>query len=48
MITGFPNFYSGLVASLQECINNLDTKEFITKGCDELTEEIRNSPLFNF
>ena len=48
MITGFPNFYNGLVASLQECINNLDTKEFITKGCNELTEEIRNSPLFFF
>ena len=48
MITGFPNFYNGLVASLQECINNLDTKEFFTKGCDELTEEIRNSPLFHF
>lgn len=48
IITGFPNFYNGLVASLQECINNLDTKEFITKGCDELTEEIRNSPLFDF
>jgi hypothetical protein len=48
MITGFPNFYNGLVASLQECINNLDTKEFITKGYDELTEEIRNSPLFHF
>jgi hypothetical protein len=47
-ITGFPNFYNGLVASLQKCINNLDTKEFITKGCDELTEEIRNSPLFDF
>lgn len=47
-ITGFPDFYNGLVASLQECINNLDTKEFITKGCDELTEEIRNSPLFHF
>ena len=48
MITGFPDFYNGLVASLQECINNLDTKELITKGCDELTEEIRNSPLFHF
>ena len=47
-ITGFSNFYNGLVALLQECINNLDTKEFITKGCDELTEEIRNSPLFHF
>lgn len=47
-ITGFPNFYNGLVSSLQECISNLDTKEFITKGCNELTEEIRNSNLFNF
>lgn len=48
MITGFPDFYNGLVASLQESINNLDTKELITKGCDELTEQIRNSPLFQF
>jgi len=47
-ITGFPNFYDGLVSALHECINNLDTKEFITKGCDELANEIRNSPLFHF
>jgi hypothetical protein len=47
-ITGFPNFYDGLVSALHECINNLDTKEFITKGCDELAVEIRNSPLFHF
>jgi hypothetical protein len=47
-ITGFPNFYIGLVSTLHECINNLDTKEFITKGCNELTEEIRNSTLFHF
>lgn len=47
-ITGFPNFYEGLVAALHECINNLDTKEFITKGCDELADEIRNSTLFHF
>lgn len=47
-VTGFPNFYDGLVSALHECINNLDTKEFITKGCDELADEIRNSPLFHF
>ncbi|WP_300567811.1 PmeII family type II restriction endonuclease [Flavobacterium sp.] len=47
-VTGFPDFYDGLVAALHECINNLDTKEFITKGCDELATEIRNSPLFHF
>ena len=47
-ITGFPNFYDGLVSALKECINQLDTKEFITKGCDELANEIRNSPLFQF
>lgn len=47
-ITGFPNFYDGLVSALHECINNLDTKEFITKGCDKLATEIKNSPLFHF
>lgn len=47
-ITGFPHFYDGLVAALHETINSLDTKEFITKGCDELAEEIRNSTLFHF
>jgi hypothetical protein len=47
-ITGFPNFYDGLVLALHEYINNLDTKDLINKGCDELTEEIRNSPLFHF
>ncbi len=47
-ITGFPEFYNGLVTALHECINSIDTKDFIKKGCDELTEEIRNSPLFHF
>ena len=47
-ITGFPNFYDKLVTSLHEMINTIDTKEIITKGCDELAEEIRTSPLFNF
>lgn len=47
-ITGFPNFYDGLVVSLHEIINHLDTKEFITKGCEELADDIRKSILFNF
>jgi hypothetical protein len=47
-ITGYPKFYKGLVAALQICINNLDTKEMITKGCEELTKEIKASPLFKF
>ncbi len=47
-ITGYPKFYKGLVAALQTCINNLDTKEMITKGCEELTKEIKASPLFKF
>jgi len=47
-VTGFPNFYNGLVSELQNCINDLDTKDFIKKGCDKLAEEIRNSSLFNF
>lgn len=47
-ITGYPKFYKGLVAALQICINNLDTKEMIIKGCEELTKEIKASPLFKF
>jgi hypothetical protein len=47
-LTGFPNFYNGLVKELHMCINNLDTKDFINKGCDELAKEIKNSPLFQF
>jgi hypothetical protein len=47
-ITGFPNFYDGLVASLKEIINNLDTQDFINKGCNTLAEEIKTSPLFDF
>lgn len=47
-ITGFPNFYDGLVVALHEIINHLDTKEFITKGCEELAEDVRKSILFNF
>lgn len=47
-LTGFPDFYDGLVDSLHKSINNLDTKDFINEGCNMLTEEIRNSPLFDF
>jgi hypothetical protein len=47
-VTGFPNFYDGLVKELHLVINNLDTKDLINKGCEELAEEIRNSPLFDF
>jgi len=47
-ITGFPNFYDGLVKELHLCINSLDTQNLINKGCDELANEIRNSPLFQF
>lgn len=47
-ITGFPKFYDKLVIALHECISNLDTKDFIQKGCDDLAVEIRNSPLFKF
>lgn len=47
-VTGFPDFYDGLVIALHEVINHLDTKEFITKGCDELANDIRESNLFNF
>ncbi|MDO9185966.1 MAG: PmeII family type II restriction endonuclease [Bacteroidia bacterium] len=47
-ITGFPNFYDKLVVALHVCISNLDTKDFINKGCEDLASEIRNSPLFKF
>ncbi len=47
-ITGFPDFYDGLVKELHTCINNLDSADIFRKGCDALAEEIRNSDLFNF
>jgi hypothetical protein len=47
-VTGFPNFYEGLVTALHLCINSLDTKDLINKGYEELTKEIRKSPLFKF
>lgn len=47
-ITGFPNFYDTLIPALHECINALDTKDFIRNGCNKLAEEVRTSPLFSF
>jgi hypothetical protein len=47
-ITGYSNFYNGLVKALHLLINNLDTKDLINKGCEDLAVEIRNSNLFQF
>lgn len=47
-ITGFPNFYDGLVEELHTSISNLDTKDLMNKGLEDLTNEIKNSPLFDF
>ena len=47
-ITGFPNFYDGLVTELHKCINSLDTSDIFNKGCESLANEIRASDLFHF
>jgi hypothetical protein len=47
-ITGFSSFYDNLIPPLHECIINLDTKDFIKKGCEKLAKEIEKSPLFDF
>ncbi|MDA3893139.1 MAG: PmeII family type II restriction endonuclease [Salinivirgaceae bacterium] len=47
-ITGFPNFYDGLVKELHKSISNIDTKDLMTKGCATLAEDIKSSPLFDF
>jgi len=47
-ITGFINFYPKLVKALHLSIFNLDTKDIFKKGCEELTKEIKSSPLFHF
>jgi hypothetical protein len=47
-LTGFPNFYNGLVDALHKSINELDTQDLIHKGCNQLAEEIRASELFDF
>jgi hypothetical protein len=47
-LTGYENFYFGLVAALHTTIMNLDTKNLIEVGCLALAEEIAKSPLFEF
>ncbi|MDO9510506.1 MAG: PmeII family type II restriction endonuclease [Bacteroidales bacterium] len=47
-ITGYPNFYKGLVLELHRSINTIDTKDLINKGCEILAAEIKTSPLFDF
>lgn len=47
-VTGYPNFYNGLVKRLHESINTIDTKDLMNIGCKALAEDIRNSPLFDF
>jgi hypothetical protein len=47
-LTGFPNFYNGLVDALHKSINELDTQDLTHKGCNQLAEEIRVSELFDF
>jgi len=47
-VTGYPDFYEQLVSALHESITALDTKDFFTKGCEDLANEIRTSPLFHF
>ncbi|TDS52412.1 PmeII family type II restriction endonuclease [Myroides indicus] len=47
-VTGFPHFYEGLVTELHALINNINTRDMLNKGVEELAKEIETSPLFNF
>ena len=47
-VTGHKKFYEKLVTQLHITILNLDTKNFIEKGCKDLASEIKASPLFKF
>lgn len=47
-LTGHPNFYKGLVEELHKSILTIDTKNLLIQGCDNLKNEIINSPLFDF
>jgi len=47
-LTGFSDFYDKLVDELHVSINNLDTKNFIDEGCNQLADEIAKSDLFKF
>lgn len=47
-LTGFPDFYYGLVQELHLLIDRTDTKDFLNEGCKILEIEISSSPLFEF
>lgn len=47
-VTGFPDFYDGLVQNLQALIENIDTQDLINLGVEKLSKEIESSQLFNF
>jgi hypothetical protein len=47
-VTGFPNFYNGLVENLQLLIENIDTQDLINLGVEKLSKEIESSQLFDF
>lgn len=47
-VTGFPTFYDGLVKGLQGLIDNIDTRDLLNIGVQELTKEIAVSQLFDF
>lgn len=47
-VTGFPDFYDGLVQNLQLLIENIDTQDLINLGVEKLAREIETSQLFDF
>ncbi|WP_316841987.1 PmeII family type II restriction endonuclease [Pedobacter gandavensis] len=47
-LTGYENFYFGLVAALHTTIMNLNTENIIELGCLKLASEIEKSSLFEF
>lgn len=47
-LTGYKDFYFGLVTALHTTIMNLDTENMIEDGCLKLAEEIKTSTLFDF
>jgi type II restriction endonuclease EcoO109I-like protein len=47
-LTGFSDFYSKLVDSLDSLILNIDTENFFEQGYMELAAEIESSDLFDF
>lgn len=47
-VTGFPDFYDGLVQNLQLLIENIDTQDLINLGVEKLSKEIESSQLFDF